>query len=538
MKEKRIVFIMCIGMFLCMLDSTIMNITLPAIQNDLGTTLEQSSWMLNIYTMTIAVLAIPLTRYATMVGKNKVYIGGLLLFGLGSLLCGLSSSGTFLIFSRFVQSLGAAALIPLSLVISISALPNTKRAFALTLLGATQGLSTALGPSIGGAITELLSWHWVFYINIPLCLIGVLACLRFLNMKNEEKVKAKMDGGGLLFSTVFLFSVTFVLIKGNEWGWNSGYAWICYILSFLSFIFFIFIEKRAKSPMIDFSLFKDRLFLGSIFTASTGYLFLIGVMVLLPQFLTRFQGKSELEAAFLVTPVSAAIFLFSQFAALMVKKIGFIIPVVIGFCMMGGAYYLLSKLTVESTSQQIVTLCILLGVGFSFLIATSTIASTSNFEGELLASSQSVFSMLRSVGTVLAVAIFVGSLTAQMNTEKQEVVNYAQGVLEKSHFIQNKEELLKLTGNIIDENNEMTQEELIKSSIPSKLVNQNEEESVQEALAVKKELQNYVADVSKEAKYKMGESFGNLYRTAFPFLFLCAFLGLSLRFPFIKRRIR
>ncbi|MGZ6540268.1 MAG: MFS transporter, partial [Bacteroidia bacterium] len=140
MKEMggmKVVLLMCLGVFVCMLDSTIMNITLPAIQDSLHTSLETSSWMLNVYTMTIAVLAIPMARFAEMFGRNKFYIVGLFIFGLGSALCGLAESGNFLIGARFIQSFGAAILIPCSMVIGIAAMPLEKRMLPLTLLGAT-----------------------------------------------------------------------------------------------------------------------------------------------------------------------------------------------------------------------------------------------------------------------------------------------------------------------------------------------------------------------------------------------------------------
>ncbi|MGP7818092.1 MFS transporter [Niallia sp. 01092] len=206
-KGMRILVVMCLGIFVCMLDSTIMNITLPAIQEDLGTSLETSSWMLNVYTMTIAILVIPMARFADLFGKNKFYIIGLILFGVGSALCGLSDSGSMLIFSRFIQSLGASILIPCSMIIGVAAMPLEKRTLALTLFGATQVLSTAIGPSVGGIITNTLSWHWVFYVNIPICILAVILTILFLTIKNEQRVKAAIDWFGLLFSSVTIFSL-------------------------------------------------------------------------------------------------------------------------------------------------------------------------------------------------------------------------------------------------------------------------------------------------------------------------------------------
>lgn len=182
---------MCLGIFLCMIDTTIMNIALPAIQSSVNTSLEKMSWVLNVYTMTIAVLAIPLGRIADIFGKAKMYILGLIIFGGGSVLCAFANTGDFLIFSRFIQSVGAAILFPTSMVIGVSAMPLAKRHVALAILGVTQGLSAAMGPVIGGIITQNFGWRWVFFVNVPICILGIILCgiMLQIKMKNVSSQK-------------------------------------------------------------------------------------------------------------------------------------------------------------------------------------------------------------------------------------------------------------------------------------------------------------------------------------------------------------
>ncbi|ETI66762.1 MFS transporter [Neobacillus vireti] len=555
----KVVLLMCLGIFVCMLDSTIMNITLPAIQNSLHTTLETSSWMLNVYTMTIAVLAIPLARFAEMFGRNKFYIVGLFIFGLGSALCGLATSGDFLIVARFIQSLGAAILIPCSMVIGIAAMPIEKRILPLTLLGATQGLATAMGPTVGGIITEKLSWHWVFYVNVPICLMAIVIAFFLLTLKEENRVKSKIDWFGLLFSVSAIFSLNLVLIKGNTWGWNSTQAIFCYLVTAASILLFIFAEKKSKAPMVNLNLFKDRLFTGSVVTVTTGFIFLIGVMVLLPQFLTNFQHKTELQAALLVTPVSAAIFVFSNIAGLLTKKIGYTIPVILGFGIMGCAYYLLHNLTIHSTSKEIVLLCSLLGLGFSFVISSATIASTSSFEGEMLTASQGVFSMLRQLGVVLAVAIFVAGLTNNIDTKKKDVVHFAAQQLEKLDVPQAaKEKILSETKRSINGDETarkinptlmtaVERQQIIDINVQKALATIPEEQRISAkeliypkvAMQVDKDIaekgklvKNYSNQVSTFAKETIASSFADLYKTSIPFVLLCCLAG----FVFIERK--
>ncbi|MBS4213666.1 MULTISPECIES: MFS transporter [Neobacillus] len=552
----KVVLLMCVGVFVCMLDSTIMNITLPAIQDSLHTSLETSSWMLNVYTMTIAVLAIPLARFAEMFGRNKFFIVGLFIFGLGSALCGLANSGEFLIASRFIQSFGAAILIPCSMVIGIAAMPIEKRVLPLTLLGATQGLSTALGPTVGGIITEKLSWHWVFYVNVPICILAIAASFVILTVKNESRIKSSIDWFGLIFSVSAIFPLNLVLIKGNNWGWDSSQAIICYLLTAASIVLFIIAEKKSKAPMVNLNLFKDRLFTGSVVIVTTGFIFLIGVMVLLPQFLTNFQHKTELQAALLVTPVSAAIFVFSNFAGLLTKKIGYTIPVMIGFAIMGIAYYLLHNLNLHSTPKEIILLCSLLGLGFSFVISSATIASTSSFEGEMLTASQSVFSMLRQVGVVLAVAIFVAGLTNNIHDKKQDVMHYAQQKLEKLNVPETvKAQILSETKKLITSEKEAlqtsttfitkaerqriidanaakvlatipeNQRSAAKDEIYKQVENQVDEEIFKTGTIIK----GYTNQIRNFAEERISTSFADLYKTSIPFVFLCVLTGLIFR---------
>jgi EmrB/QacA subfamily drug resistance transporter len=552
----KVVLLMCLGTFVCMIDSTIMNITLPAIQDSLHTSLEKSTWMLNIYTMTIAVLAIPMARFAEMYGRNKFYLVGLFVFGLGSALCGLAESSNFLIGARFIQSFGASILIPCSMIIGIAAMPLEKRMIPQTLLGATQGLSTALGPTVGGIITQNLSWNWVFYVNVPICILAIIGIFMILPLKNENRIRAKIDWIGLLFSTAAIFPLNLVLIKGNAWGWGSTQAIVCYFVTMISIVLFILVEKKSAAPMVNLKLFKDRLFTGSVLIVTTGFIFLVGVTVLLPQFLTNFQHKTELQAAMLVTPISAAIFVFSNISGLVTRKIGYTLPVILGFGIMGIAYYLLHSLTIHSTSKEVILLGSLLGIGFSFVISSATIASSSSFEGELLTASQSVFSMLRQVGVVLAVAIFVAGLTNNIHQKKQDVIYYGKQKLETLDVPETaKAKILSETKKAINSESKAPKAdtELVTKDERQQIIDQNVQETlakipekqraaartsiyqkvekqVDEDISKKeKSVKIYSTNVSNYAKTKIASSFGDLYKASIPFVLLCSLMGLIFR---------
>jgi EmrB/QacA subfamily drug resistance transporter len=420
-----IVVLMCLGIFVCMLDTTIMNIALPAIQTDLHASLETMSWILNVYTMSIAVLSIPLARMAEVFGKAKFFILGSFLFGLGSALCGLANSGELLIASRFLQSIGASILMPVSMVIGVSAVPVNKRHLALGILGSTQGLAAAIGPAVGGIITQTLGWSWVFYVNVPVCLLSIVLGISKLPLLHEERIRVKIDWIGALLSSLSIFSLTLVLVKGNQWGWSSPNAWICYLGAMGALITFVIAEMKVKSPMVNFALFRNRQFTAATVAMTAATVYMVGVTVLLPQFLTHFQNKTELQAALLVAPVSATIFFTAPISGALARSIGNFVPVFFGFISLGLSYVFLKSLSVDATALHVIMIGVLLGAGFGLVIGPASSASASNFEGEMLTASQSVTQMFRQVGVVLSVAIFVAGLTHYISVQKQEVSHYA-----------------------------------------------------------------------------------------------------------------
>ena len=192
-------------------------------------------------------------------------------------------------------------------------------------------------------------------------------------------------------------------------------------------------ERKIHNPMVNLKLFKDRMFVGASIVVVLSNLFLIGVTVLLPTFLTKIQYRTEIEAAFLVTPISAMIFFVSPVAATLIKKFGKVTIILSGFLVMGLSYYWLQMIGVNSTNIEIIIPCMILGVGYGLVVGPITVLSASSFEGELLTASQSVVSMLRQVGIVLAVAIFVSNLTHNLTVNKENVYHYAEEKVRNIH---------------------------------------------------------------------------------------------------------
>ncbi|EMC59172.1 DHA2 family efflux MFS transporter permease subunit [Streptococcus mutans] len=443
MKRLFAIIAMCIGIFLCMLDTTVMNIALPAIQDSLKVNLNDLQWSLNVYTIIFASLTIPLSKLAEKFGKHKFYLLGLLTFMVGSLISALSSDLNFLIFGRGIQSIGAAIVFPLSMTIGINTVSLNTRKSVIAALGVTQGLAAALGPTIGGVLTQFLGWRWIFLINLPLMVISFIICLVCLDLQ-ERKEKAKIDYLGALISMATLFSLTLSLVQGRDWGWTSFNILTLLISSAVLLILFILWEKGCQDPMVPLNLFKNKEFMGSAIAIILSNVFLVAVTVVLPTYFTRVQSKTELEAALLVTPITAMIFIFSPLAAFIIDKLGPRLVIASGFTLMAAAYILFTKIDMADSTQTTLT-CLILGTGYGIIAGPITVLAASDFTGNLLTASQSVAGVLRQVGIVLAVAVYVTGLYTNLGTAKKEAISYIKTEVKTIDISKEKQQTIQKT---------------------------------------------------------------------------------------------
>lgn len=413
------------GIFLCMLDTTVMNIALPAIQTGLGTDLTQLSWALNLYTILFATLTIPLGRLADIYGRHRVYLLGLGLFLVGSLVSGLAGNVAWLIGGRDIQSLGAAIVFPASMTIGINSVPLAKRTQVIATLGITQGLAAALGPTIGGVVTQFLGWRGIFLMNVPLTLLSVGLCWRLLDLHERRRAAERLDLSGAVLSMMLLFSLTLLLVKGNDWGWTSLRCLGFGGLSSLALAGFLLVEAHTKHPMVPLVLFKDRQFVGAAIMTVMSGIFLVALLVLMPSFFTRVQLKGTLLAAMMVTPASVMIFVWSPLSGLLLAKVGPRLVILTGSLTMIGGYIVLARMNPDQYWQVFVA-TVLIGAGYGIIIGPITVLAAGEFTGKLLTASQSVIGVFRQIGTSLAVAIFVSALSANLAVAKTNVWTFAQ----------------------------------------------------------------------------------------------------------------
>lgn len=260
-----------IGFCMAILDTTIVNIAIPSMQTSLKADLTSISWVLNAYNLVYAVLLVTAGRFADQYGRKRLFMLGMILFSLGSLCCGLAQafgqiSGTpainWLIGFRALQGTGTAALAPVSLAIILAVFPAEKRGAAIGAWGALAGLAGALGAVIGGFLIQTFGWPWIFFVNLPVCLVGLVMLVLFVPETRDPHVGKRMDVPGMLTLTVALFCLVLAIIEGNDWNWTSLPILALFGAALASLILFVFVEVRQQEPIVNFSLLKARSFTG------------------------------------------------------------------------------------------------------------------------------------------------------------------------------------------------------------------------------------------------------------------------------------
>lgn len=545
-RNRLIILAMSIGIFLCMLDTTVMNVALPAIQSSLAVHLDKLSWALNIYTILFATLTIPLSKLAERWGINKTYIVGLLIFISGSMISAVAQNLLSLIIGRAGQSIGAAIVFPLSLTIGISSVDLAARKGVIAVLGITQGLASALGPTIGGCVTQFWSWRWIFIINIPLSLFSLLICFLGLTL-NETKQKEPLDLWGSLFSMITLFAFTLALVQGRAWGWHSETIIGLFITALVALILFIICESQSQHPMVPLALFGNQEFTGAAITIVCSNLFLVAVTVILPTYFTKIQNKTELTAAFLITPITGMIFIFSPLAAVFIDQLGARRVLAVGFLLMTGSFWLFSTINMKNLTLVIIS-CLILGMGYGIITGPITVLAASDFQGTLLNASQSVAGVLRQIGISLAIAIYVSGLYGNLVTARTQATQYIQAEVATLKIPMAKKQLLthkslqalshhssKTTTNYftVQDKQQIVQAQYIKSlqQQPQDLspdrqqqLHQHIQIQVEHKLTKSnRKINTVIHKIHRFATRQYDQAFAKLYRTSVIFVFLSTF---------------
>lgn len=421
-----------LGMFMTLLDITIVNIAIPAIIEDLNTTVTAVSWVVNAYSLALAVLFLSMGRFADKLGLKLVFLFGLAVFSAFSLACGLAPSANWLIGFRVGQGVGGAAMAPISLAIIFGVFPRRQQAMAVGLWGALGMVAAAIGPTLGGVLSEYASWHWVFLINVPIGAIALAACWWVVPKGERHHTGTGIDIVGVVISTVGLFCLILGLIQANAWGWTSTKTLALFAIATASYPLFAWWEISTRSPMFDFRLLRIR-----SFTLANSTMVLIGAamggaLFLLPIFLITVLGYSELEAALAVTPMPVVGLFVAPFVGRLVDRIGPRFPAAAGAMFFGTGMLLLAQLDGQSTAVAAGWRVTILGVGMGCIFPSISSAAMGSLPPRVSGVGSGALNTMRQIGFSLGIAVLVAIFAHQM------IANITIAVQQSKSFVESR----------------------------------------------------------------------------------------------------
>lgn len=420
--------ILAIALFMMNLDVTIVNIALPNIMDNLGASLADAEWVVNIYILIFAVSLITMGRFGDIFGRKRLFIGGLVLFTAASLACGLSPNIETLIASRAFQAFGGAAMMPATLSILNIAFKDGGRGQAMGVWGAVSGAASAMGPIIGGLLVDNFSWGYIFLVNIPLGVIAVIAGVIIIRESTDPSAIRQIDWPGVASATVGLLGLTFALIEGQRFGWGSPIILGAFGLFVIGLTLFFFIEKRSRFPLIQLSLFKNVNFAAGNVVSALLMFGLIGILFLLVLYFQIVLGLSAIKTGLVLLPMSAVVVFIAPVAGRMAERNGVRWILASGMLIIAVAIFFMADLSVDTTWQSLIVPLIFAGVGMGLIMAPVNTVMMAAAKIEQSGAASGIMTTMRQIGSLLGIAVLGAVLQSRLASGLISAVNSTPGI--------------------------------------------------------------------------------------------------------------
>ena len=393
-----------IPMFMATLDNLVVTNALPVIARDMSANIEQLQWVINAYSLAFASFILVAVALGDRLGRVRVFLGGLTVFTLASALCALAPSITFLIGARALQGIGAAALMPLSLAILSANVEARLRPLAIGIWGGVAGLGVALGPLIGGAVVEGLSWHAIFWLNVPVAIIAAPVIIYAL--RESFGKRERIDVVGLVLGMTAVFGLVFGIVRGNEAGWTSTQVLTGLLGGAVLLAAFLVWESRSPHPLLPLRLFRDRSFAMANVVGMLFGLGIFGAIFILIQFFQVVQAKTPLQAGIMTMPWTMAPLVVAPIAGIIAPRVGTRALIATGVSLQAvGLAWIALTLDPGVEYREFVGAFVLAGVGMGLVFAPSATAVLANMRQEDHAKASGTNSTVREIGVALGVAI-------------------------------------------------------------------------------------------------------------------------------------
>jgi EmrB/QacA subfamily drug resistance transporter len=400
---------MCFALFMIMLDNTVVNVALPSIQKDLGASISSLEWTLNAYTLSFAVLLVTGGRLGDIFGRRRMFMGGVVVFAASSALIGLAPSQGLLVAGRAIQGMGAAFMMPGTLSIISNTFPPHERGRAIGTWAGVSALALAIGPAVGGALTQYVSWRAIFFLNLPVAMGAVVVTLFAVRESFDKTVGRSVDYAGIGTLSVGLSALVLALVEGNGWGWGSTEIVALLVTAAVGLVAFALVELRGKAPMVQFEFFRSRSFLGANTVAFIVSFAMLAMFFFIALYMQNILGYGALDAGIRFLPSTVIIIFTAPVAGRLADRIGPRIPMTAGLALAALALFLQSQVTTTTGYGQLLVPFMIMGLGMGLTMSPMSTAAMNAVSPDKAGVASGILSMSRMVGGTFGVAA-IGAL--------------------------------------------------------------------------------------------------------------------------------
>src|ERR687892_1180244 len=398
------------GLFMIMLDNTVVNVALPAIQRDLDADLSSLQWVVTGYALTFAALMLIGGKVADAYGRRLIFVVGIAVFTSASLWCGLADSSDELIAARVLQGVGAALMNPATLSIIAATFPAHQRGTAIGIWAGVSALALAIGPLVGGLITQHVDWSWIFFINVPVGVLAIAASFLFIDETRDE-THERLDLPGLATSGVGLFALTYGLIEANTYGWTSTRIVGAFVVAAVMLAVFVLLERHQRAPMLQLELFRNGPYTGANLVVLLVALAMFGVFFFVSLYMQNVLGYSAVQAGAAFLPMTILIILIAPIAGRTSDRLGSRGLLTVGMVLVAGQLLYFSRLGVDASFWNLLPGFLVGGVGMAMTMTPSAAAATRSVPVDKAGVGSAVLNAARQVGGSMGIAV-MGAIMA------------------------------------------------------------------------------------------------------------------------------
>ena len=403
------------GLFMIMLDNTVVNVALPSMQRALKIDRSELEWVVNAYALTFGVLLLSGGKLADLFGRRRIFIIGLVIFTASSLACGLASGAAVLIGARAVQAIGAALMNPATLSIITATFPPRQRGTAIGIWAGVSAMALAIGPLVGGILAEKVDWSWIFFINVPIGALGILAARLFIDESRDTSHEQRLDLPGLLTSGIDLFALTYALIATNHHTWTSTLVLSLFGIAAVALAAFVLLELHQRIPMLDLSLFRNATFTGANTVMLLVGLAMFGIFFFNSLFIQNILGYSAIQTGATFLPMTCLVILVAPQAGRISDRVGPRWLMTTGMLLLTASLLLFAQLDRGSSFWAILPGLLTGGFGMALAMTPTTAAAMGSVPVDKAGVGSAVINSMRQVGGSLGIAVMGAVVATQIS---------------------------------------------------------------------------------------------------------------------------